>query len=47
MQGTWKSDSKFGDHEKVTGAQGLQKVIGVRRWDQEKVRLYNNYWTAN
>ena len=31
---------KAGDHEKVDEASGIQKVIGVRLWDKEKVRLY-------
>ena len=42
-----KSNSEFGDWEKKNEAQGLQKVIGVRRRDQEKVSLYNNCWTTN
>ena len=40
-------DEKVRDHEKGNKARGLQKIIGVRRWDQEKVRLYNNCLIAN
>ena len=36
-------DVKVGDHEKVNEARGLQNVIGVRRRDQEKVRLCKNF----
>ena len=49
----WKTNfwcrghGKVRDHEKENKARGLQKVIGVRRWDQEKVRLYKNCLTAN
>ena len=38
----WKSSSEFADHEKENETRGLQKVIGVRGRDQEKVRLYKN-----
>ena len=41
-EGGVKKYSEFGDHEKVNEARGLQKVIGVRRQDQEKVRRYKN-----
>ena len=37
-----KKYSEVGDHEKVNEVQCLQKVIGVRRRDREKVRLYKN-----
>ena len=39
-------DEKVRDHEKGNKARGLQKIIGVRRWDQEKLRLCNNCLTA-
>ena len=38
VQGPWKSNSEFGNHEKVNEAWGLQKVIGDWRQDQTKVR---------
>ena len=42
VQGSWKSNFEFGDHEKVNEGQGLQKVIGVGQRDRQKVRLYKN-----
>ena len=33
---------KVGDHEKVNEARGLQKVIEVKRQDEDKVRRYKN-----
>ena len=33
---------KVGDYEKANEARGLQKVIGVKRRHEEKVRLYKN-----
>ena len=38
---------KVGGYEKTNEARGLQKVIGVKRRHEEKVRLYKNCWTAN
>ena len=42
-----EGDEKVRNHEKGNKARGLQKIIGVRCWDQEKVRLCNNCLTAN
>ena len=42
-----RGHEKVRDHEEANKAPGLQKVIGVRGWDQEKARLYKNCLTAN